>query len=608
MINTSRNVALQGPTESPGTEKSSDTQAENTARWSIPAAERRGTERRNRSIDSLVNLVTALRWGTTAASLFFAAAIGVTAASIAAGSVLIAYATLRTFRPVEYRRRGWQSLVAILFELALTTGVIVATDCWDSPYIFTLFTPVIAAGFARGFWHAFRIGITGAFAVGLAAELMGFASGVRATSAWCGELLLTAVVASYGRRLHSRAEEFRALNLSQVWRLNEANGLLVNLNRLAHDLPASFDFAETVDRAIAQARELAPSDVCAVLTLDPVSPIWSVASAEGAVLSDSYTDTQLPRAVRAIAHQSLPQLVDVLSADYPGLSSTARSGLYVPLWAGPRQVGLLVLESNERARFGMRHASALRELAASIALTIDNARWFDRLRARGAAQERNRIARDLHDRVGQEIAYVAFELDRLYSRAQHLDDVQEITEDIGNLRNDARGIVKELRETLYDLRTDVDETHPFVDVLQTFLDRVTNRSGIHIVFENESERRLPLAQEREVWRIAQEAIINAERHADATAILVKWTIDAEGASLIVRDDGIGMPASDHSAEPVAERRPSYGIIGMRERAESIGALLHVTTDQSSGTTVQLRLGAKREEIIQESAGEPTRHA
>lgn len=597
---------MQGPSEStPKSELSSESQAGNTVAWSIPASERRAAERRNKSVDNLVTLVTALRWGTTAASLFFAAALGVTTASIAAGLILIAYASWRTFRPVEYRRRGWQSLLAILFELSLTSGVIVATDCWDSPYIFTLFTPVIAAGFARGFWHAFRIGMTGAFAVGLAAELLGIPSGIRPTTAWCGELLLTAVVASYGRRLLSRAEEFRALNLSQVWRLNEANGLLVNLNRLAHDLPASFDFAETVERAIAQARELAPSDVCAVLTLDPMTPLWSVASAEGAVLSDSYTDSQLPRAVKAIAHQTLPQLVESLSPDYPGLSNTARSGLYVPLWAGARQVGLLVLESSERARFGLRHATALQELSESIALTIDNARWFDRLRARGAAQERNRIARDLHDRVGQEIAYVAFELDRLHDRAQTVENASEITDDIGQLRDDARGIVKELRETLYDLRTDVDESHDFAIVLQLFLNRVSNRSGIHVVFENQSERRLPLAQEREVWRIAQEAIVNAERHADATAIYVLWEIDAEGATLTIRDDGIGFPESDNTHETSAERRPSYGIIGMRERAESIGGLLQVTNG-TSGTVVQLRLGAKRE-IIQQNAGDSPQH-
>lgn len=548
----------------------------------------------------MTTLVTAVRWGTTTGTLLYAAILRIELWEMLIGVILVAHATLRTFRPVEYRRRGWQSLISILIELAITTGVIVSTGCWDSPFVFALFTPVIAAGFARGFWHAFRIGLTGALTVGTAAFALDVHNGIRPITAWCGELVLTAVVASYGRRLHSRAEEFRALNLSQNWRLNEANGLLVNLNRLAHDLPASFDLTETVERAIAEARNLAPSDVCAVLTLDPVSPLWSVASVEGASLADSYTDEQLPRALRAVARQSLPQLVDGLDAENAGLSASSRSGVYVPLWAGQRQVGLLALESNERAKFGMRHATALRSLSESIALTIDNARWFDRLRARGAAQERNRIARDLHDRVGQEIAYVAFELDRLHGRVATTNgETDDVIRDLGNLRDDTREIVRELRETLYDLRTDVTEKEGITSVIPSFLERVSNRSGIHVVFDDQASRRLPINQEREVWRIAQEAITNAERHADATAIIVSWNVDDNGAELVVSDDGTGMNEQGANGN-ASTRRPSYGIVGMRERAESIGGLLELIANETSGTVVRLRLGSKRYEQTQHS--------
>lgn len=592
----------------PTDEPTPQTKADTTAAWSIPNIERRSGARSDRAVDSMVTLVTAVRWGTTAGTLLYAAALHAPLSTILWGLALVAHAVLRNFRPVEYRRRGWQSLLSILLELTITTGVIVATGCWDSPFVFTLFIPVIAAGFARGFWHAVRIGATGAFTVGLAAWALGLVSGIRPVSAWIGELLLVAVVASYGRRLHMRAEEFRSLNLSQVWRLNEANGLLVNLNRLAHDLPASFDLTETVERAISEARDIAPSDVCAVLTLDPMSPLWNVASVEGTSLPDSFTDEQLPHALRSVARKTLPQLIDWLSPEYQGLSETSRSGIYVPLWAGPRQVGLLVLESNERAKFGLRHATNLRGLSESIALTIDNARWFDRLRARGAAQERNRIARDLHDRIGQEIAYVAFELDRLHSRA--LTEDASIAGDISQLRDDARDIVRELRETLYDLRTDVTEQQNIGDVIKLFLDRVSNRSGIHVVFTDRAQRRLPLQQEREIWRIAQESIVNAERHADATAIHVQWNADESGAELIVIDDGVGLAKTSQSSPtqqtPAAQSRPSYGIVGMRERAESIGGLLEFHTSKS-GTTVRLRLGAKREASNPSSVGESPQH-
>jgi signal transduction histidine kinase len=500
----------------------------------------------------------------------------------------------RTLRPVEYRRRGWKSLLSILAELGISVSVIVATGCWDSPFIFGIFTPVIAAGFARGFWHALRIGVTGAFAIGLAAIILDYGSGIDDIGAWCGELLLTAVVASYGRRLMARAEEFRALNLSQLWRLNEANGLLVNLNRLAQDLPASFDFDDTVQSALAKVREIVEPDVCAVLTLDPVSPLWSVASARGTLLPESYTDEQLPSGIRTLARHTMPQLIDDLSKENPGLGVNSRSGLYVPLWAGPRQVGLLVIESEQRSHFGMRHATLLRDIAEPMALTIDNARWFDRLRARGAAQERNRIARDLHDRVGQEVAYVAFELDRLRNNVRGT----EFEEDVDRIRVDARGIVRELRETLYDLRTDVSEEQGLVEVLDAFLQRVGARSTVVVQFDDRSERRLPLSQEREVWRIAQEAIVNAERHAEAGEITVTWAVDPHGAELTIVDDGVGFQSLETGGTVAPTARPSYGMTGMRERAESIGGLLQVTSEQTDdgtgGTTVRLLLGSRRE--------------
>ena len=73
--------------------------------------------------------------------------------------------------------------------------------------------------------------------------------------------------------------------------------------------------------------------------------------------------------------------------------------------------------------------------------------------------------------------------------------------------------------------------------------------------------RLPLLQEKELWRIAKEAVINAERHAQAKRLDIRWRCDGRSADLVVRDDGVGFAKS-------AGRIDSYGILGMRERAAS----------------------------------------
>ena len=132
-----------------------------------------------------------------------------------------------------------------------------------------------------------------------------------------------------------------------------------------------------------------------------------------------------------------------------------------------------------------------------------------------------------------------------------------------------RGVIREVRDTLYDLRTDVTEAQSLSTTLEAFLDRVRERSGLTGQLRAQETGRLPILQERELWRIAQEAITNVERHARATQVTISWRCDGTEGRLEVADDGIGFPVGR------AGRLDSYGLLGMRERAASIGATLVV---------------------------------
>ena len=146
-----------------------------------------------------------------------------------------------------------------------------------------------------------------------------------------------------------------------------------------------------------------------------------------------------------------------------------------------------------------------------------------------------------------------------------------------------RGVIGEVRDTLYDLRTDVSETKDVTTTLAGFLDRVRDRSGLEIELETESTGRLPLLQEREFWRIAQEAVANVVRHAEAQKVTVRWWCDGTSAALQVADDGRGFAAGPTG------RLDSYGILGMRERAASIGATLDIDSTEGQGATVRCLL-------------------
>ena len=198
----------------------------------------------------------------------------------------------------------------------------------------------------------------------------------------------------------------------------------------------------------------------------------------------------------------------------------------------------------------------------------------------GADEERTRIARDLHDRIGQSLAYLAFELDRIVANQGKGDDVGPSLE---HLRDDVRSVIREVRDTLYDLRTDVSDRQDMAATLESHIARVRERSHLEIELFCDRGARLPILQEREMWRIAQEALTNVERHANATRARVLWRCNGVSAALEVTDNGKGFPIG------TAGRLDSYGILGMRERASSIGATLELSSQVGRGTRVRASL-------------------
>ena len=145
-----------------------------------------------------------------------------------------------------------------------------------------------------------------------------------------------------------------------------------------------------------------------------------------------------------------------------------------------------------------------------------------------------------------------------------------------------------MRDTLSDLRTDVTDERSLAETLGSFLDRVRTRSDFEVTYVHEDTgSRLPLVQERELWRVAQEAITNVERHARARHLRVHWQTDGHHALLAIADDGQGFDPDR------AGRSASYGITGMRERANAIDARLSVESEPFVGTLVECRLEDRR---------------
>jgi signal transduction histidine kinase len=421
---------------------------------------------------------------------------------------------------------------------------------------------------------------------------------IRLSAEWSMVLLLVALIAGYARRISGEADRQHSLALDRLGRLADANALLFSLHRVTQTLPASLDLDDTLDTTIGRLRGLFDFDFGAVLVFDETAGDWQLVRREGTRLPLRISNADLPAPLkRAIAEQTVISVANLGEAGGPGLAQKASSGLYAVLPARGSLIGLLAVEHQSDQQFSSRDVELVKGFVEPVALAIDNARWFGRLRTVGADEERTRIARDLHDNIGQSLAYLAFELDRIVTSQAKGDEVGTSLE---RLRDDVRGVIREVRDTLYDLRTDVSDKQDMADILEAYAARVTERTGIEIELYCDRDARLPILQEREMWRVAQEAVTNIERHSGATRVRILWRCNGESAALDITDNGTGFPIGR------AGRLDSYGILGMRERASSIGASLELTSEPGKGTRVRCTLlrAQHGESASASSAGRP----
>jgi len=260
-------------------------------------------------------------------------------------------------------------------------------------------------------------------------------------------------------------------------------------------------------------------------------------------------------------------------------SADRRFVCVLPLRTPSSVIGVLIMESP------VQHSErAIQSLQAEIdaqSLRLDAALVFDEVRSLATLEERQRIAREIHDGVAQEVASLGYRVDELLASAA--SDKQRA--DLGGLRTEITRVITELRHSIFDLRSDVSEGTGLGSALSTYARTMGTRAGItvHLTLD-EAPVRLRPEVETELFRIAQEAITNARKHSQGRNLWVDCRIRPPAAEIVVRDDGKGIASS---------REDSYGVRIMRERASRIGATLSIESGSPHrpGTTVRVVLGA-----------------
>ncbi|HEY7294903.1 MAG TPA: GAF domain-containing sensor histidine kinase, partial [Dehalococcoidia bacterium] len=364
------------------------------------------------------------------------------------------------------------------------------------------------------------------------------------------------------------------------------------LQRLTSAVAGSLDLQETLEHALNAAAQLFGADRAAIYMQSAATQQMNPVAAHG--LSAEYLNAvreryegptavappELPSDYRYIADATTDPRMGPLreAAQHEGF----RSMLFVSLQYRGQPRGVFVLYHDEVRTYSETEIGLAKTFGEQAAIAIEHARLFEESRRLAVVDERNRLARELHDSVTQSlfsISLITRALPNLMDR-----EPERARERVERLAELSSGALAEMRSLIFELRPAALEQEGLVAAITKFAAAFESREGIKIAVRVARERRLPLDQEEALFRIAQEALNNVAKHAQATNVSISLDYDDGCTTLTVRDNGVGF---DPAKQPAGRR--GFGMTSMRERATLAGATLEVRSAPGAGTEVCVTL-------------------
>jgi signal transduction histidine kinase len=276
---------------------------------------------------------------------------------------------------------------------------------------------------------------------------------------------------------------------------------------------------------------------------------------------------------------------DSRSVGFPANHPPMRSLVAVPILGESLFRGNLYLaEKIGEEAFSADDEETLARFATSAAITIDHAYLHRQLAALAVAEERLRIAHEMHDGLAQVLAYVNTKAQavREFLRAGRTG---EAARQLDQLAAAAREVYGDVRESIVGLRGAAGAEWRLVEALDDYVASWQAESGVACRLQLDRSLRLPQGVELQLLRIVQEALANVRKHAQARHVEIDLQVRGDVLLLTVADDGKGFNPADLGRSEF----PRFGLVTMRERAESIGAKLEVSASPSGGTLIKLEL-------------------
>jgi len=377
--------------------------------------------------------------------------------------------------------------------------------------------------------------------------------------------------------------------------LRRRNRELSILNSIAEALNRSVDLDQALKAALSQAAEMLDLRTGWVWLISEDSGETYLAAAQNlppgltnnpelmqgsCYCLDTYRAGDLDGAanVNVITCSRLKKLVDGTA----GLRYHAS----IPLYAHGKSLGVLNLASTDWRELTPGDLRLLYTLGDLLSIAIERARLYARSVEYGAVEERNRLAREIHDTLAQGLAGISLQLETAEALLEAQADLQRVRRTISQALALARANLEEARRSVLDLRPAPLEGRDLPQALKELLSTLPNPGHVKIDLNIVGEQRqLPARLETGLFRIAQEGLTNVLRHAQAKTAHLNLTYSPDRIQLNIEDDGEGFDPQD-----IPPGR--FGLVGLNERAHMLGGNLILESSPGGGTRVEVTIPLK----------------
>ena len=251
----------------------------------------------------------------------------------------------------------------------------------------------------------------------------------------------------------------------------------------------------------------------------------------------------------------------------------------IPLYAGEKKLGVMNVASPAWRGLSPEDLKLLYTVGDLLSIAVERARLFDKSARMGATEERNRLARELHDTLAQGLTAATLQIeaaDAILETGPHPANAREYLHRALSITQEN---LEDARRSVLDLRAAPLEGRTLSEALAILVERRGAESNVPTSYESvNGSHPMPPNVEAALYRVCEEALNNIVRHAEARSVNVRLVVTTDLARLIVRDDGRGF-------DPTSVSSDRHGLAGMRERMTLLGGTLKVDSDAVLGTRI-----------------------